>query len=234
MNLTHWTTWSTLLLACLAVLSQAGCRAHKGAATAPAAETGSGEELSGASREVLEVDLDRDGRRERVVLEPGRKGDERTHTLEVWREGKRLWAGVPRGWRPWKLAAADVDGDGRQEIGVGIHKSTRYFPQPHNCLFVYRFVRDTVVPRWLGSSLSKPFTDFTFTDLDGDPADELVAVETTREGRQCVAVYSWSGFGFALDRQRGAWKTARLLGTEHGKVTLEADSRLVAITRGTL
>src|SRR5688572_68198 len=79
----------------------------------------------------LEFDLDGDGRTERIQLD---KWSDPTLSI---RQGKRLlWRGVPARWQPWKLAIADVDGDGRREIVVGVYKSTRFFPKPHNCLFI--------------------------------------------------------------------------------------------------
>jgi hypothetical protein len=178
-----------------------------------------------ASR-VIVADLDGDGRAERVELRA-----DRDPSVSVWRGSRCLWRGVPRRWRPWKLMTADVDGDGRREIVVGVHKSTRYFPRPHNCLFIYGFDGRTVRPKWLGSSLSRPFEDFAFANLDGDRAEELVSVEITRRGTRCLVVYSWNGFGFTADWQRGEWKTARLLETRPGRIVLQADSRRVPVSR---
>jgi hypothetical protein len=175
---------------------------------------------------IIESDLDRDGRRERIVLDGARDW-----ALTVRRGKAVLWQGVPKRWKPWKLATADVDGDGKREIVLGIHKATHYFPKPHNCLFIYEWDGRSVSPKWLGSSLSKPFTDFAFTDLDSDGRDNLIALETTREGRQCVAVYSWNGFGFTLDWQRGDWTRARLLTAPSGEVFVEADGQRIAITK---
>jgi hypothetical protein len=179
-----------------------------------------------ASAPVIAADLDGDGRRERIVLDV-----RRNPTLSIRRGARRLWQGVPSRWRPWKLAVADVDGDGKREVVVGVHKATRFFPRPHNCLFVYRFDGRTVQARWLGSSLSKPFTDFVFANLDGDRAEELVAVESTKDGRRCAVVYSWNGFGFTADRQQGSWRTARLETPRPGSVVVIADAKRVRITR---
>lgn len=172
------------------------------------------------SSAVVESDLDRDGKIERIVLDAGRDP-----TLTIWRGDKRLWQGVPKKWKPWKLTTADVDGDGVREIIVGVHKSTRFFPQPHNCLFVYGWDGTQAFPKWLGSSLSKPFSDFAFANLDDDKAEELVSLETLRDGKRCVVVYSWIGFGFGSDYQRGAWKSARLITTKEGRVVVEADGK---------
>jgi hypothetical protein len=175
----------------------------------------------------LQADLDGDGRKEQIVLDGSREP-----TLSVRRAGKRLWEGVPGRWRPWKLLLADVDGDGKREIVVGVRKTTRFFPRPHNCLFVYRFDGRTVRPKWLGSSLSRPFVDFAFANLDGDAADELVSVEIPRDGKRCVAVYSWNGFGFSMDRQQGPWRSVRLAQVGRNRVVLEADSGRVLLRKG--
>jgi hypothetical protein len=178
-----------------------------------------------ASR-VIVTDLDGDRQVERVVLQA-----DRDPSVSVWRGNRCLWRGVPRRWKPWKLATADVDGDGRREIVVGVHKATRYFPRPHNCLFIYGFDGRTVRPKWLGSSLSRPFEDFAFANLDGDRAEKLVSVEITRRGTRCLVVYSWNGFGFTAEWQRGEWKTARLLETGPGRIVLQSDSRRVPVSR---
>src|SRR4051794_39480037 len=69
----------------------------------------------------IEADLDRDGRMERVALNPGAD-----LVLAISRGKRLLWQGVPKRWKPWKLRIADVDGDGRPEIALGIYKSTHY------------------------------------------------------------------------------------------------------------
>ena len=125
---------------------------------------------------VILFDLDGDGVNERIELD-----DKRDPALSIRRGKRQIWQGVHGRWKPWKLAIADVDGDGRLEIVVGVFKATRYFPKPHNCLFVYGWNGRRAFPRWLGSTLSKPFTDFAFADLDNDGEDELVAIETLRD-----------------------------------------------------
>jgi len=167
-------------------------------------------------RSVITEDLDRDGRVERVVLDPSAE-----RTLAVYHGPRRVWQDVPKRWQPWKLVTADVDGDGRREIIVGLKKGTRYFPRPHNCLFVYSIQGERVIARWLGSSLGKPFTDFAFGNLDGDRAEELASLEAPRNGRRTVTVFSWSGFGFEVDRHLGPWSGVRSVEVRNGKVVVK-------------
>ncbi len=173
---------------------------------------------------MLKSDLDRDGKAEHLVLDARHE-----QTLSIWRGKVRLWQGVPRRWKPWKLVIADVDGDGKREIVLGVHKATRYFPRPHNCLFVFGWDGKRAFPKWLGSSLSKPFTDFAFANLDRDRADELVALETRRDGKKCVVAYSWHSFGFAIDWQRGAWRTASLMKGKPGQIVVRADGQQIIL-----
>lgn len=171
---------------------------------------------------LIEADLDFDGKTERIDL-----NSEREQTLQIWRGKRLLWQGVPSRWKPWKLEIADVDGDGQREIIVGIFKATKFFPKAHNCLFVYGWAGGRAHPKWLGSSLARPFTDFLFANLDNETGDELVALETTLDEKKSLAVYRWNSFGFTLDRRRGEWGSARILGAKKGEVSVEADGKQI-------
>lgn len=173
---------------------------------------------------IIETDLDFDGKTERIDLD-----SKREPALQIWRDGKLLWQGVHNRWKPWKLEIADVDGDGRREIVVGVFKATKFFPKPHNCLFVYGFSGEKASPKWLGSTLSRPFTDFMFADLDGVGGEELIALETTLEGKKSLALYRWNSFGFTLDWRRGTWQTAKILAAEKGRILVEADGKQIFV-----
>jgi hypothetical protein len=179
-----------------------------------------------AAPTIAAADLDGDGKAERVVLDLRQK-----QVLSIWRGRTRLWRGMPQKWKPFNLTLADVDGDGSRDIILGVVKATRYFPKPHNCLYVYGWDGRQVFPKWRGSSLSRPFTDFRLADIDNDREAELISLETMRDGTRRVAVYSWVGFGFGFDWQSRAWKSARLLGVEHGKIVVLAEGRRTDATK---
>ena len=167
------------------------------------------------TRVELQADLEGDGLCETLIL--AAKG---RHSLTIWRDGERIWQGIPRKWRAWKLQAADVDGDGVKEIILGVHKTTRFIPEPHNCLFVFGWDGKKAFPKWLGSRLSKPFVDFAFAQLDGEAGEELVSLEVTRSGGRCLVVYSWCGFGFVGNWQSQGFARARLSRSATGQVML--------------
>ncbi|NLW09951.1 MAG: hypothetical protein GX036_08880 [Firmicutes bacterium] len=102
-------------------------------------------------------------------------------------------------------------------------------------LFIYHLAPG-LPPKWLGSRLSKPMTDFCFF-YNGEKT-HLVSTEMTRDGRECVNVYYWDQFGFTgygeyyllregetvaegyLRKKNGAWQKSLLI-TENAR----ADAR---------
>lgn len=172
----------------------------------------------------IETDLDFNGKKERIDLNSGRDS-----TLQIWQGKKLIWQGVPARWQPWKLEIADVDGDGKREIIVGVFKSTKFFPKPHNCLFIYGWEGNRAYKKWLGSSLARPFTDFLFADLDEVKGDELIALETNLDGKKSLGIYKWNGFGFTLEHKFGNWQTAEILGVEKRKIWVKADGERLEI-----
>lgn len=177
---------------------------------------------SGSNPTTFETDLDMDGTVENIELDSSKQ-----FALRVSRGGMLLWQAVPVSWKPWKLMIADVDGDGKREMIVGLFKSTKFFPRPHNCLFVYGWSGEKGFPKWLGSSLARPFTDFGFARAGDFPGDELVAVERTLDGKRALAIYHWNSFGFTKFREFGPWKSAELVRIEENMLDLDADGERV-------
>lgn len=122
-------------------------------------------------------------------------------------EINEIWRGLGS-LNPWKVLIADADGDGLEEIAVGVYKKSRFHPIMAKRLFVYSWDGEGLQPKWLGSRLSRPFTDFAF--MDG----KLVAIEETRDQAMELAVYEWNGFGFS--REWSGCKFARMSDLSEG------------------
>ena len=98
--------------------------------------------------------------------------------------------------KPWKIALGDVDGNGIDEISMGVYKESPLHPIMAKRPFIYSFIEGEMQPKWRGSRLSRPFIDYDFYDLDYDGIDELVSIEILKEGRNIISAYKWKGFGF--------------------------------------
>ena len=127
--------------------------------------------------------------------------------VEIW---SPAWAPTPV-WRglgklhPVALLAADVEGDGRAELLVTVHKTARYDPTPRDRPFVFRWDGKDFQAIWRGTSLSRPFTHLAAGRVLKDGAPKLVAAEWDRSGQVVPAAYSWTGFGFS-----GEWEGAAM------------------------
>jgi hypothetical protein len=98
--------------------------------------------------------------------------------------------------KPWKVQTADVDGDGKMEVSLGVYKTATFDPKPAKRPFIYNWNPHGLTPKWLGSRLSRPFEDYIFADINNDRKDELISVELTHDNKKVVNSYSWKGFGF--------------------------------------
>lgn len=107
-----------------------------------------------------------------------------------------LGGGVEPHRRPWRVSWGDVDNDGREELLVGVIGRARFDPTERKRPFIYSWDGRRLVPKWLGSRLSRPFTDVILGNADDAGASDLVALESTRDGGLEVAMYAWKGFGF--------------------------------------
>lgn len=153
-------------------------------------------------------DLDKDGRKEIIIL-TGKEGEYYGDGLIIF---EMLPVAIPDSIRsgpliqifsyslgdlkPWKVQAADVDGDGKEEISVGVYKEARFHQVLAKRPFLFNWHGDTISPKWLGSRLARPFEDYIFADIDADGLDELVSIELSANGEKLLNSYKWKGFGF--------------------------------------
>jgi len=106
--------------------------------------------------------------------------------------------------KPMKIMSGDVNGDGKNEVSICAYKTANFHPVMAKRPYFFNISGYNLVPLWLGSRLSRPFSDYTLYDFDGDGADELVSDEYLHNGDRVVAAYKWKGFGFELFAQSDA------------------------------
>lgn len=146
-------------------------------------------------------DVNGDGNHELIIL-TGRKRAKYGKNLIVFAVNsgnnsiKELGRKDFRDLNPWKLALGDIDGDGIDEISVGVYKESPLHPVMAKRPFIYSFANGEIHPKWRGSRLARPFTDYNFYDIDGDGIDEIVSIEILEDNKKLINTYKWRGFGF--------------------------------------
>jgi len=130
----------------------------------------------------------------------------RVHLSEDRRQGFLSFEHGDHRWNSrvfgmWKVLVADLDGDGIDEVILGIWSSISRHkePLPSRAIWVMRWDGTDLVPLWRGSAMSLPLLDFEVQKADGEA--QLKTLETRKE--VCFdSTYSWTGFGFTLkDRE---------------------------------
>lgn len=137
-----------------------------------------------------------------------------------------LGGGVEPHRRPWRVSWGDVDNDGREELLIGVIGRARFDPTERKRPFVYSWDGRRLVPKWLGSRLSRPFEDVLLGNADNAGASDLVALESTRDGGLEVAIYAWKGFGFERRFTSSRITAPATLGrSRDGRILLDIDGQ---------
>ncbi len=150
------------------------------------------------------------GEGEFLVVLTGEDGKEYLKDLIIYdtRSGKReVFRKDMSDLNPWKLMVGDVDGDGLDEISIGVYKESPLHPVMAKRPFFYNFNGEDLVPKWRGSRLSRPFEDYILFDLDKDRIMEVVSVEYLEDGTQVLNSYKWREFGFEGYKETDAVKS---------------------------
>lgn len=124
-------------------------------------------------------------------------------------------------FNPWKITMGDVDGDGIDDISIGVYKESPLHPVMAKRPFIYNYTDGDLKPLWRGSRLSKPFTDYDFMDMDGEGIDELISIETLSDDRKVINTYQWKGFGFEGYKESRAFEDLRDLKVEEDRAYVQ-------------
>lgn len=108
-------------------------------------------------------------------------------------------------WSEWEIdypvyniETGDVDGNGTDDILVGVIKKTKFDSVNRKRLFVFKLIDGLIRPLWLGSRMANPLEDFTFyKNKSGLP---IVATIEHDGNKYLVAEYTWKSFGLDFIR----------------------------------
>jgi hypothetical protein len=106
-----------------------------------------------------------------------------------------------------------VNNDGMEDLAVGVIKPTRRDPVARKRLFLFQVRNQSIIPLWLGSSLSHPMEDFLL--YKNGSRFVVRSIELEKSKRYLIAEYEWFGFGLSftkyLHRELSLDKAQRLL-----------------------
>ncbi|MBR6112422.1 MAG: nuclear receptor-binding factor 2 [Paludibacteraceae bacterium] len=99
----------------------------------------------------------------------------------------------------YRLDHGDLDGDGKEEIAVGVIKSTRYFRNKGKRLFVFQLNSyDHIRPLWMGSRAGSELIDFRI-ERDSFPARVITQnVYDARVYPDSITSQNFKGIRFKL------------------------------------
>ena len=98
--------------------------------------------------------------------------------------------------KPWKIDAADIDGDGTKEILIAVRKKAHYDKQEKNRMFIFNYDGERLVKKWTGSQSTQDWRDFTAGNILSIPGEELIFIETSKNNKEFISIYYWFDFGF--------------------------------------
>lgn len=127
--------------------------------------------------------------------------------------------------KPWKVVLGDIDGDGIDEVSIGVYKKTPFHQVMAKRPFIYSYENNSLQPKWKGSRLSKPFTDYDFCDIDGDGIDEIVSIEILEDNNKVINTYKWEGFGLQGFLQSESFKDIKELRVIEGIVYVKVKEK---------
>ena len=94
----------------------------------------------------------------------------------------------------YRMCVGDVDGDGSDDVLVGVVKTTRFDPVVARRIFIFKNHHGRLRALWMGSRLGGILEDFRFRD------GHVVTLQSTTDGRYAVLEHQWRKFGLGALR----------------------------------
>ncbi|MCB9639809.1 MAG: VCBS repeat-containing protein [Myxococcales bacterium] len=110
--------------------------------------------------DVVWTDMDGDGVQGIVVLIKKIDGDGRLVGVNA-QDGRWMRLSIERLRRPWMIESADVDGDGKDDLMIGMFRPSYFDRVVRRRLWIYSYLprRGAFFPKWRGSRFSLPWLD---------------------------------------------------------------------------
>lgn len=132
--------------------------------------------------------------------------------------------------KPWKIATADIDGDGQEEILTAVRKTTIYDQSEENRLFIFNYSNNILIKKWTGSKIAGRWRSFYAGELLPIPGCELIFIEKTENGKERLSIYYWFDFGFIMLAKSEEYENfSKLSILEENLIEIEYDGKQTAL-----
>lgn len=115
------------------------------------------------------------------------------HIQILWEDGDTVQWDLP--YDIYQLKTLDFNGNGNDEILVGVVKKTRFDPQKNKRLFIFKIFEKEIRPLWMGSKVAHPLDHFTTQQINDSAY--IITREIKTNGDTLYGFYVSAPFGIS-------------------------------------